>query len=105
MFFFSLALYKTGCFFFNDKKRRSFGGHGQKRDKIRISAGGDELLGAVDSVSGNHTGIIVNRVGLGFQCGQVASRTGLCYGISHQGTTFGDGTQPFFFLRVSAANE
>jgi hypothetical protein len=57
---------------------------GQHGHEIRVAAGGNELLGAVDLVTGNIAGRIRDRFGLGFQRGQVAAGFRFGHGIGHQ---------------------
>lgn len=94
----AFALIESLCALLDDEKGRAFGGFGQQGNEIGITAGGDELLVAVDPVAGDFSGVIGYRIGRGLQGGQIAAGIRLGHRIGHQGIAVGDGAQPFLFL-------
>ena len=105
MLFLPLVLFKALGALFHHEKGGSFGRLGQYGDEVGVAAGGDELLRAVDPVTGKLAGIIHHRFGLGFERCQVAARLGFGYCVGHQALALGDGAQPFFFLGFGTADD
>ena len=90
---------------FHDKKSGPFGCSGQNGDKIRVQAGGNELLAAVYFVSDDVTGIIGHRIGLGLDGNHIAAGIRLSDRIGNQGLACCNGTEPFLLLLFGACDD